>query len=53
MRMGKEELGPQTGFVVAGQRDEGQNFDGPLSMRGLHLEEIGFDFENRRISWKK
>jgi hypothetical protein len=24
-----------------------------LSMRGLHLEEIGFDFENRRISWKK
>ena len=53
MRMGKEELGPQTGFVVAGQRDEGQNFDGLLSMRGLHLEEISFDFENRRISWKK
>ena len=53
MRMGKEELGPQTGFVVAGQRDEEQNFDGLLSMRGLHLEEIGFDFENRRISWKK
>lgn len=53
MRMGKEELGPQTGFVVAGQRDEGQNFDGLLSMRGLHLEEIGFDFENRTISWKK
>jgi len=53
MRMGKEELGPQTGFVVAGQRDEGQNFDGLLSMRGLHLEEIAFDFENRRISWKK
>jgi predicted aspartyl protease len=53
MRMGKEELGPQTGFVVTGQRDEGQNFDGLLSMRGLHLEEISFDFENRRISWKK
>ena len=53
MRMGKEDLGPQTGFVVARQRDEGQNFDGLLSMRGLHLEEIGFDFENRRISWKK
>jgi hypothetical protein len=53
MRMGKEELGPQTGFVVAGQRDEEQNFDGLLSMRGLHLEEIGFDFENRRIGWKK
>jgi hypothetical protein len=53
MRMGKEELGPQTGFVVADQTDEGQNFDGLLSMRGLHLEEIGFDFENHKISWKK
>ena len=53
MRIGKEELGPQAGFVVEGQTDERQNFDGLLSMRGLHLEEIGFDFENRRISWKK
>jgi aspartyl protease len=53
MRMGKEELGPQAGFVVADQRDEGRDFDGLLSMRGLHLEKIGFDFENRRIIWKK
>jgi hypothetical protein len=53
MRIGKEELGPQAGFVVEGQSDERQNFDGLLSMRGLHLEEISFDFENRRISWKK
>ena len=31
---------------MGGQRDEGQNFDGPLSMRGPHLEEIAFEFEN-------
>jgi predicted aspartyl protease len=53
MRIGKEELGPQAGFVVADQKDEGQNFDGLLSMRGLHVEEISFDFENRRIGLKK
>jgi hypothetical protein len=52
-RLGKEELGPQTGFVVADQRDNGRDFDGVLSVRGLHLEEIGFDFENHEISWKK
>jgi hypothetical protein len=52
-RLGKEELGPQTGFVVADQRDDGRDFDGLLSVRGLHLEEIGFDFENREISWRK
>jgi hypothetical protein len=28
-------------------------FDGLLSMRGLHLEEIGFDFERHEISWRK
>jgi hypothetical protein len=53
MRLGKEELGPQTGFVVADQRDDGRDFDGVLSVRGLYLEEIGFDFENHEISWKK
>jgi hypothetical protein len=53
MRLGKEELGPQAGFVVADQRDDGRDFDGLLSIRGAHLEEIGFDFENHEISWKK
>jgi predicted aspartyl protease len=53
MHLGKENLGPQRGFVVADQRDDGRNFDGVLSVRGLYLEEIGFDFENHEISWKK
>jgi Aspartyl protease len=52
-RLGKAELGPQVGFVVTDQRDDGRDFDGLLSIRGLHLEEIGFDFENRKISWKR
>jgi hypothetical protein len=52
-RLGKEDLGPQTGFVVADQRDDGRDFDGLLSVRGLHLEEIAFDFESHEISWKK
>lgn len=51
--LGRQELGPLTGFVVADQRDDGRDFDGLLSVRGLHLEEIGFDFENHQISWRK
>ena len=51
--LGKQELGPLTGFVVADQGHDGRDFDGLLSVRGLHLEEIGFDFENHEISWRK
>jgi hypothetical protein len=53
MHLGKENLGPQRGFMVADQRDDGRDFDGVLSVRGLYLEEIDFDFENHEISWKK
>ena len=53
LHLGRENLGPQRGFIVADQRDDGRDFDGVLSVRGLYLEEIGFDFENHEISWKK
>jgi hypothetical protein len=53
LHLGIENLGPQQGFVVEDQRDDGRDFDGVLSVRGLYLEEIGFDFENHEISWKK
>lgn len=53
MHLGKENLGPQKGFVVEDQTDDGRDFDGVLSVRALYLEEIGFDFENHHISWKK
>lgn len=52
-RLGRHELGPLTGFVAAGQRDDARDFDGLLSVRSLHLEEIGFDFEKHEISWRK
>ena len=51
--LGRRALGPLTGFVVADQRDDARDFDGLLSVRSLHLEEIGFDFENHEISWRK
>jgi predicted aspartyl protease len=53
LRLGKEDFGPLIGFMVADHGDERRNFDGLLSVRGLHLEEIGFDFENHEISWKE
>jgi predicted aspartyl protease len=53
LHLGKENLGSQRGFMVADQTDDGRDFDGVLSVRGLYLEEIGFDFENHEISWKK
>jgi len=52
-RLGRHALGPLTGFVVADQRNDARDFDGLLSVRSLHLEEIGFDFENHEISWRK
>jgi predicted aspartyl protease len=52
-RLGRQELGPLTAFVVADQGDDTHDFDGLLSVRGLHLKEIGFDFENHEISWRK
>jgi hypothetical protein len=52
-RLGRQELGPLTGFIVAEQRDDARDFDGLLSVRGLHLEKIGFDFENHEINWRK
>jgi hypothetical protein len=53
LHLGKENLGPQRGFMVADQRDDGRGFDGVLSVGGLYLEEIGFDFEHHELSWKK
>lgn len=53
MHLGKQNLGPQTGLIVADQEDDGREFDGVLTVRRLYLEEIGFDFENHEISWKK
>lgn len=53
MRLGKEELGPQIGYVGLDHIEQTIDFDGVLSMRGMHLETISFDFSKNEVSWKK
>jgi predicted aspartyl protease len=51
-QLGKTKLGPQIGFIVDDQQDGGRDFDGVLSLAALRFQEIGFDFERRRLMWK-
>jgi len=49
--LGKETVGAQNAFLVDDKKDEGDDFDGVLGVKGLQFWKVAFDFENRRLSW--
>jgi predicted aspartyl protease len=51
--LGKEPIGAQVGFVVDDRKDDGDNFDGVLGIKGPQFWKIALDFEHRRLSWER
>ncbi len=50
--LGEERICGQAAFIVNDHKDDGDNFDGVLGMKGPALSKIAFDFARRRFSWE-
>ncbi len=51
--LSKEKIGSQIAFIADDRKDDGDNFDGALGVRGVQFWKIAFDFEHHRFCWER